>query len=99
MEPVVNYVILSPDVQHVPKLKQNVRSVQVDIICQVEYVRSVQHQLPIVMFVHQEVCVRHVRIHIIQRIMEPVVLYVQVKDVLHVMHQVESVPHVQVDII
>ena len=31
--------------------------------------------------------------------MEPVVLCVQVKDVHHVMQQVESVPHVQVDII
>ena len=51
------------------------------------------------MFVHPEVYVQHVRIHIIQRVMEPVVLCVQVKDVQHVIQRVEYVQHVQVDII
>ena len=38
MEPVVNYAIPSPDVQHVPKQRRHVRNVQVDIIYQVEHV-------------------------------------------------------------
>ena len=51
------------------------------------------------MSVHQQQSVRHVRIHITQRIMEPVVHYVHRRSVHHVMHQVEFVQHVQVDII
>ena len=38
MEPVVNYAIPSQDVRHVPKQLKHVRSVQVDIIYQVEHV-------------------------------------------------------------
>ena len=49
--------------------------------------------------VHQQRNVQHVQVNIIQRIMEPVVLYVQVKDVQHVIQRVEFVQHVQVDII
>ena len=64
-----------------------------------EHALNVQIQLPIVMYVHQQPNVRHVQVNIIQRIMEPVVLYVHRRNVRHVMHQVESVPHVQADII
>ena len=64
-----------------------------------EYAPSVQIQLIIVMFVHQQLCVQHVQIHIIQRVMEPVVHYVHRRNVQHVMHQVESVQHVNQDII
>ena len=63
------------------------------------HVRSVQIQLIIVISVHQEPNVRHVQIHIIQRIMEPVVHCVHQRNVLLVMHQVEYVQHVKQDII
>ena len=58
---------------------------------------SVQHQLPIVMYVHQQRNVQHVQIHIIQ--VDQHVHYARVNIVQHVMHQVESVQHVKVDII
>ena len=51
------------------------------------------------MFVHQQRNARRVRIHIIQRVMEPVVHYVHRRNVQHVIQRVECVQHVQVDII
>ena len=64
-----------------------------------EHVLNVQIQLPIVIYVHQQPNVRHVQVNIIQRIMEPVVLYVHRRNVRHVILQQESVQHVKVDII
>ena len=51
------------------------------------------------MFVHPEVYVQHVRIHIIQRVMELVVHYVHRRNVHPVMQRVEYVQHVKQDII
>ena len=65
----------------------------------VEHVRNVQIQLPIVISVHQQQSVRHVQIHIIQRIMEPVVHYVHQRSVRHVIQRVECVQRANQDII
>ena len=61
------------------------------------HVRNVQIQLPIVIYVHQERNVRPVQVNIIQ--VDQHVHYARVNIVRHVMHQVESVRHVNQDII
>ena len=62
-----------------------------------EHVQNVQQRWPIAMYVVLERNVPHVQVLIIQ--MEVDVHCVRVKDVQHVIQQVEPVQHVVVDII
>ena len=97
LEPVVKHVQPLQAVPHVPKQQRHVPNVIQDIICQVEVVYYVQVKSPIVQHVHQPQPVQPVHQAIIHP--DPLVPYVPVRNVPHVIQPVELVLPVNQDII